>query len=90
MSKKQKLLFELCKTPAPCDFPWEKLVTLMNRAGFQEQCEGGSHYMFQHTSGLRLSMSKTHPSGVLKRYQISAAIDALRQVGELGDQSNGE
>jgi len=81
MSKKQKLLEKLCAIPEPKDFPWENLVTLMRQNGFTESCEGGSHYTFEHISGLRLSISKTHPSGVLKRYQVRDVKDTLRAVG---------
>lgn len=67
-------------------FPiWDDVLTLMERAGFTATCHGGSHYMFEHTSGYRFRMSKTHPSGILKPYQIRDAIQALRCVGEDGD-----
>ncbi|HMM47472.1 MAG TPA: type II toxin-antitoxin system HicA family toxin [Thiobacillaceae bacterium] len=85
MSKKEKLLRKLCAIPAPKDFAWDDLLTLMERAGFTATCHGGSHYMFEHTSGYRFRMSKTHPSGILKPYQIRDAIQALRCVGEDGD-----
>ena len=49
----------------------------MRQWGFTEDCVGGSHYTFEHATGLRISMSKTHPSGVLKRYQIDAAKSAI-------------
>lgn len=83
MSKKEKLLNKLCATPPPKDFTWEDMVTLMRRFEFKETCNGGSHYTFEHTSGFRLCMSKTHPSGILKTYQIRDAKDALRQIGVL-------
>lgn len=85
MSKKEKLLSKLCANPAPKDFSWEEIVTLMRQYGFKATCNGGSHYMFEHTSGFRLSMSKTHPSGILKTYQIRDAKDALRQIGVLDE-----
>ena len=81
MSKKLKLLIKLRKIPSPKDFPWSDLVTLLRQAGFEESCESGSHYMFEHVkSGFRFGMSKTHPSGILKRYQIDAAKSALEAV----------
>lgn len=81
MSKKDKLLVILCANPAPKDFPWQYLLTLMGSFGFQYTCGGGSHYMFEHTSGFRFSMSKTHPSGVLKSYQVRDAKKALKHIG---------
>lgn len=80
MSKKDKLFQRLKRLPSVKDFTWEELVTLMRQAGFSETCKGGSHYMFEHASGFRFSMSKTHPSGILKKYQIDAAIEALDNV----------
>lgn len=89
MSRKEKQLRKLFATPPPKDFTWSELLTVMHGAGFVESCNGGSHYTFEHTSGYRTIMSKTHPSGVLKRYQVDAAKEALGTVGiKIGDSSN--
>jgi hypothetical protein len=80
VSKKEKLLLKLCRVPAPKDFTWEDAVTLLRHFDFTESCEGGSHYMFEHSSGFRFGMSKTHPSGLLKRYQIDDAKSAIDRV----------
>jgi len=80
MSKKEKLLAKLCAIPAPKDFSWQDLLTLMSSFGFKSTCGGGSHYMFEHTGGFRFSMSKTHPSGVLKSYQVLDAKKALKHI----------
>jgi predicted RNA binding protein YcfA (HicA-like mRNA interferase family) len=85
MSKKQKLLDKLCAKPQPKGFSWENLVTLMRQNDFTESCEGGSHYIFEHATGLRLVISKTHPSGVLKSYQVRAVKEALTNIGVIGD-----
>ena len=90
MSKKEKLLNRLCGAPRPTDFEWADLITIMRRAGFTAECDGGSHYLFEHTSGYRFSMSKTHPAGILKRYQIEDAKEALQAVGELPGDTNGK
>ena len=37
--------------------------------------------MFEHTSGFRFRMSKTHPSGILKAYQVRDAKKALKHIG---------
>lgn len=83
MSKKQKLIGVLFRNPPPRDFRWDDLVTLMRQAGFSETCDGGSHYTFEHVGGFRFTMSKTHPDGVLKAYQVRDAKEALRRVGFL-------
>lgn len=86
MSKKTKLLNKLRAIPRPTDFPWDDLVTLMRGHGFTESCDGGSHYSFQHEdTGFTFTASKTHPSGVLKTYQIKDALNALLQVGAIED-----
>jgi len=81
MSKKEKLLAKLCASPEPKDFAWYDFITLMRHFGFKNTCSGGSHYMFEHKSGFRFGMSKTHPSGVLKSYQVRNAKNALRHIG---------
>lgn len=57
----------------------------MSRAGFVHDCQGGSHFMFEHSGGFRFSMSRTHPSGILKLYQIRDAKSALLAVGVTGE-----
>jgi len=37
--------------------------------------------MFEHKSGFRFRMSKTHPSGILKTYQVSEAKKVLKHIG---------
>ncbi len=82
MSKKEKLLNRLFAEPPPKDFTWSELVTLTRQFGFKNTCQGGSHYMFEHASGFRFSMSKTHPGGILKAYQVRDAKAALKHIEE--------
>ena len=88
MSKTGKLLVALQKNPRPTDFTWGELVTLMRKAGFIESCNSGSHYMFEHHSGFRFRMSKSHPAGVLKPYQVDSAKEALRTIGFTGEKES--
>lgn len=88
MSKKEKQRQQLFANPPPKDFTWNEFVTVMHRAGFSENCEGGSHYTFEHTSGFRFSMSKTHPSGILKVYQVKLAKKALNVVSTSTGENN--
>jgi len=81
MAKREKQLHKLFASPAPKDFTWQELLTVMRAAGFSEKCTGGSHYMFEHRNGYRVRASKTHPSGLLKAYQVSVFKDALIFVG---------
>lgn len=89
MSKKDKLLSKLFTTPPPKAFAWEDLITVMTRAEFSHICDGGSHYMFEHKNGFRFSMSKTHPSGILKPYQVKAAKEAIERTGGVVEKKNG-
>ena len=81
MSRKEKLLQKLFSATPPKDFTWEELLSIMHRAGFSENCSGGSHYTFEHTSGYRFRISKTHPSGILKPYQVDVTKEAITTVG---------
>lgn len=83
MSKKQKLLEKLLRTPAPTDFTWDELITLMGHYKFTAYAPpgGGSHYTFQHEGGYCFMASKTHPSGILKAYQVKNVKEALTKVG---------
>ena len=83
MSKKEKRLVRLFKIPPPKDFTWDELISVMDAANFSSSCDGGSHYAFEHKSGYQFHVSKTHPSGILKRYQIDDLKDALQNVGEV-------
>ncbi len=89
MSQKEKRLARLFKDPPVKDFTWEELLSVTRAAGFKETCNGGSHYDFAHSTGFSFHASKTHPSGLLKAYQIKVVRDALRHVGEAPEDSEG-
>jgi predicted RNA binding protein YcfA (HicA-like mRNA interferase family) len=89
MSRQQKRIAKLCAIPIPKDFTWDDLVSVMRSAGFKEYCSGGSHYTFEHASGFTFTASKTHPSGILKAYQVRYAKEALRTVGAIGEEEDG-
>jgi len=81
MSKKDKLHDKLFANPAPKDFRWDELITLLNCYGFEGSCSGGSHYIFYHAGGcFRLRISKTHPGNILKPYQIKAVKEAINLI----------
>jgi hypothetical protein len=87
VSKKQKLLDRLKRVPPPKDFSWDDLVVLLEQHGFKTcpPAGGGSHYTFHHETGFCFGASKTHPSGILKVYQVKNAIEALTRVGAIGE-----
>ena len=63
-------------------------MTLIISCGFKSECNGGSHYTFEHESGYRFTVSKTHPSGVLKLYQIKDIKLALNEVESMEAERN--
>jgi predicted RNA binding protein YcfA (HicA-like mRNA interferase family) len=82
VSKKDKLLSRLFANPVPKNFSWEDLINVMSHQGFINHCDGGSHYIFEHVeTGKRLCVSKTHPSGLLKSYQVKAVKEVLETLG---------
>lgn len=89
MSKREKRQDRLFGNPAPTDFTWDELVAVMRQNGFTESCGGGSHYTFQHTSGYTFMMPKSHPDGILKRYQVKDAKEALRTISKASGEENG-
>lgn len=80
MSKHEKLLAKLARRPTPTDFRWDDLVTVAEHLGFTVSCGSGSHHTFQHVGGLTFTMSRTHPSGLLKIYQVRNALDAFAKA----------
>lgn len=82
MSKPDKLLAKLRRKPAPNDFRWEDLVTLMESFGFKVSCSGGSHHRFMHPSGYLYRTSRPHPSGLLLAWQIKDALEAIDNVSQ--------
>ncbi|MDR5170708.1 type II toxin-antitoxin system HicA family toxin [Methylobacillus flagellatus] len=83
MSKKDKRLQAFYATPIPTDYSWDDFVSLMDQLDFKGECQGGSHYMFEHTGGTKFSISKTHPNNILKIYQIKNAKKAIEEAGAL-------
>lgn len=84
----KKALDQISQVPPPRDFSWEKLMTLMTHHDFKASCRGGSHYTFIHSTGLKVKLSKTHPSGVLKAYQLAAVIEGLKHIGAIPETDN--
>lgn len=81
MSRREKLEQRLRRKPSPKDFTWDDWVTLAKGYGFTVHCQGGSHHTFFHeATGFIVKMSKTHPSGLLKQYQIDAAIETITKI----------
>lgn len=82
MSRKDKLLGHLLSKPAPRDFLWDDLVTLMRHFGYSEVATSGSRRKFADETGQHLfSIHKPHPGNELKVYQVKEVIAALEERG---------
>lgn len=80
MSKRQKLLKRLLERPS--DFTYDEARVLLGRLGYTEESRGrtsGSRVAFVHSPSKHIiRLHKPHPGNTLRRYQIDALIEALR------------
>lgn len=84
MAKLDKALAKLLHEPRPKDYTWDELVLVMTSHNFEYVKGGsGSGRKFIHKSGYPLSLHEPHPQPILKPYAIKAAIEALRETGEI-------
>lgn len=90
MSKADKLLAKLRAKPAPRDFKWGDLVTLLARFGFAvDKSGGGSHFNFYAPANpaIVLGVSRSHPNDSLKGYQIKDVLNFLEEQGLIDEHS---
>lgn len=87
MSTHDKLVERFCRVPAPRDFRFSDLETLLNRFGFQRQetSGGSSHLSFIGTcvndEPRIIHSHRPHPDGILKSYQIKEIKQFLKEWG---------
>lgn len=84
MSKKQKLREKFFRIPAPKDFRWEDLETMMEGFGFSFDSSGGGshgHFVKIDDPDKTIDISKPHPDGILHFYQIK---EVKTRLGEWG------
>lgn len=87
MSKINKLQERLFRVPAPKDFLFRDVITLLEHFGcdYYEQQGGSSHKFFVYTapSGkeYRLNIAKPHPDKGLKPYQLKAVKEFMAIIG---------
>lgn len=92
MTKREKLLAKLRRKPAPRDFTWDELVTVMMHHGFElQRSKGGSHCYFVSAHSVVFNIAKPHPDNTLKKYQITEALSVIDQCdNQPVDTSNGD
>lgn len=86
MSKKQKLRDRFLRIPAPKDFRWEELETMMDGFGFSFDASGGGshgHFVKSDDKDKTIDISKPHPDGILLSYQIKEIKSKLGEWGLL-------
>ena len=77
MSKSQKAIERLLAKPI--DYTWDELLSLMNALGYELRTTGGSgRKFFDPATNALVFLHETHPSRILKAYQVRAVIQFLR------------
>ncbi|QCK13757.1 type II toxin-antitoxin system HicA family toxin [Mangrovivirga cuniculi] len=78
MSKKEKLIRRFLTKPS--DFHYKEMVILLSYFGFKEVKKGktfGSRVKFENEEGIPIILHKPHPSGIMKKYQMSQIKEVL-------------
>ncbi|TNG91552.1 type II toxin-antitoxin system HicA family toxin [Pasteurellaceae bacterium USgator11] len=82
MSKLDKLKKKLYKEPAPKDFAWDELKTLLLKLGFIEEQGSGSRVKFYHPElDYPINLHKPHPGNILKEYILKRIKETLDDLG---------
>ena len=82
MSQKDKLIERLLSKPS--DFSFDEAATLLNHLGYAGVAAGktsGSRIAFANASGDYIRLHKPHPQSILKKYQVTDLISALKERG---------
>jgi len=78
MSKKEKLIDRFLSMPS--DFHYDEMVKLLGYFGFNEVKKGktsGSRVKFENAEGVPIILHKPHPSGIMKKYQMTQVKEIL-------------
>jgi predicted RNA binding protein YcfA (HicA-like mRNA interferase family) len=82
MGRKDKLLARLQQRPK--DFTWDELTILLKNLGYVPQKPrktGGSRRRFVHPTAPIITLHKSHPHRIVKRYVINDIIALFRKEG---------
>lgn len=78
VSKKDKLIERFLSEPS--DLHYDEVVRLLGYFGFSKKKTGktsGSRVRFINEQGVQIRLHKPHPSGIMKRYQITQIKETL-------------
>lgn len=81
MAKPDKLLTKLQRKPAPSDFTWRELTSVLQSLGCVVLSGKGSRRKFHHPpTNLILSLHEPHPNPEIKRYMINEALEFIDKI----------
>lgn len=84
MSKHDKTLHKMSRTPTPTDITWDELAAALASLGYVQIKGSGSRRKFvDRTDNHCLSLHEPHPHHILKAYAVRQVIEALETVGKL-------
>ena len=77
MGKAEKLRAKLFSNPAPKDFTWDELTTLLTSMyDFRVENGNGSRRKFiQNGTNIVISLHKPHPGNILKEYVVKIVVN---------------
>lgn len=86
MSKRQKTLERLCKSPPPADFAWKDLKATLEHLGYTMLNNSGTRRKFYHQNKqLLIICHQPHPSPNVDKGCIVDVVEHLRNHGFIQD-----
>lgn len=82
MTRAEKRLEKLCRTPPPADLTWDELVSALGSLGFElDQGGGGSHCFFLLATDPDkvIGTYRPHPRPCVHRKEIKEIVQKLEQ-----------
>ena len=81
MTRREKLLARLLSRPK--DLTWQELQTLLGQFGYVWKCSDGSHGRAadKDSPEIQIRVCAPHPGNIVKKYQINAVIEHLKERG---------
>jgi len=87
MSKQEKALEKLCRTPTPANLKWDELRTALSSLGYQMLTGKGSRRKFVHKDTKAIiSCHEPHPSPDVDKGCIADIVAHLKEHAFIKDQ----
>ncbi|MBB6243093.1 putative RNA binding protein YcfA (HicA-like mRNA interferase family) [Rhodanobacter sp. MP1X3] len=82
MSKHEKLLEKLCGKPAPSDFTWDELKSVLLRFGYKMEKGSGSRRKFYNvTTKALIICHEPHPHSTIGKATVTDIVEHIRARG---------